>query len=455
MVVKAFNDKLTELGYPGLSIRLDGMDWGSWEQRGNAIVLSGGDYDLVFAANWSGFYNDAISGGAWAPWDKYLDEFPEFKRIIAPWKEATYEWGGDPDAMHIYRMPNIKEYASILCEVRWNKTVADKLGITEGMRNVRTVYDLEPFLDMYKNAYGRNGMAVLAVDTNVLVNCFQLGADPDAYVYQPAYNPNTDRYETGVFSPWFDDYIALRRNWYAKGYIPDYQQTEVWDDLVVKFGPESFLVYFNLGKPGGEAEMNISAPLVLGFEWGTTFLTPGIITNNSLMANSFAINARSGNVEASAFMHMLLNTNKELTNLINFGIEGVHYTLDNTGTLIRNEPSRYYSNLMWMLGNRFLCHRLLGEPENLGQIYADFNESAIIFPNFAFPKPEEKAWASVDTDMFKGVAGALKTQYERSISIGNISDADIADIRNRLNQANRQGMEDVYNREYQAWKASR
>ncbi|MCL2879124.1 MAG: ABC transporter substrate-binding protein [Treponema sp.] len=452
MVVKAFNDKLTELGYPGLSIRLDGQDWGSWNDRGNAIVLSGGDYDLVHAGSWWNFYSDALAGGAWAPWDSYLDQFPEYAKLIAPWKDKMYQWSGaDANAMHIYRVPNIKEYATYPCEIRWNKTVADKLGITEKLRAVKNIHDLDPYLELYKNTYGNKGMAVLAVDSNPLLEYFKLRGN----ILYPAYDPDTDRYETGAFMPWFDDYIALRREWRAKGYIPEYEQTELWDDLVRKFGPESFLVYFNSGKPGGEAELNTSAQQVLGFQWGTTFITPAFMDIDTLMGNCFAINAKSKNIEAAAFMHMLLNTNKELTNIINFGIEGVHYTLDADGILIKKEPSKYYPNLMWMLGNRFLCYRLPGEPDNLAQLYEDFNNSAITYPNFGFPGPNAAAWAGVDTDIVSGVVGALTTQYERSIQVGSISDADIADIKNRLIQANYKAVGNVYDREYNAWKANK
>jgi len=452
MVIKAFNDKLTELGYPGLSIRLEGMDWASWSERATAIVLSGGDYDLAYAPDFANFYSDAMNGSAWLPWDSYIDFIPEFAEWLAPWREYLYVWGADTREKHIYRIPNIKEYASYLCEARWNKTVADKLGIAEALRNVKTVYELEPYLEMYKNAYGSRGMAVLAVDTNDLANCFMLGG---AGLFQPVYDVNTDSYLNGAFSPWFDEYIKLRRDWYAKGYIPDYQQIELYDDLIQKFGPESFLVYFNKGKPGGEAEMNQTAMRQYGFEWGMTFLTPPYVDFSALMGVAWGLNARSRNPEATAFIFELLSTNKELTNLINFGIEGTHYTLDGDGILIRNEPSRYYSNLIWMLGNRFLCHRLPGEPENLTQIYEEFNNSAVKFPNFAFPYPGEEAWKGVDVDMFWGVYGAIRTQYGRSIQTGTISDAEIADIRRKLVQANYQGMDAVMNREYEAFKASR
>jgi putative aldouronate transport system substrate-binding protein len=452
LVIRAVNSRLTEMGYPGLNIRLDGMDWGSFGGRSSAIVLSGGDYDLVYAPSWVPFYNDAMAGGAWLPWDSYIDLVPEFAELLAPWREYLYVWGADMRYKHIYRIPNIKEYASYVCEARWNRTVADKLGITEGLRNIKTVYDLEPYLELYKNTYGSNGMAVLAVDTGQLINCFMLGAGS---AYQPVYDVNTDSYLNAAFSPWFDEYIALRRDWYAKGYIPDYQRTELFDDLVRKFGPEGFLVYFSQGKPGGEEETNQNALQLLGFLWGTTPLTPAYMDYNYLMGVAWGLNTRSGNPEAAAFVFELLSTDKELTNLINFGIQGTHYALDNTGTLIKNEPSKYYPNLMWMLGNRFLCHRLPGEPENLAELYEEFNNNAIRHPNFGFPYPSDKAWKGVDIDMFWSTQSALQAQYDRSIQVGTISDADIADIRRKLSQANYQGMDAVMNREYEAFKASR
>ena len=450
MVVQAINDKLTEMGYPGLTIRLDSMDWASWSGRSTAIILSGGDYDLAYAPDWAPFYNDALMGGAWLPWESYI--IPEYAEWIEPWREYLYVWGANHRQKHIYRVPTIKEYATYPLEVRWNKNVTDRLGITEAMRAVTSVYDLEPFLELYKNEYENRGMAVIAVDSGDLINYFALGAPG---IFQPVYTADTDSYVNAAFSPWFDEYVNLLRDWYAKGYIPDYQQLELLDDLILKFGTESFLVYFNRGKPGGEAELNQVAMQQYGFEWGVTVLTPPYIDLNALLAVSWGLNSRSRNPEAAAFVYQLLSTSKELTNLINFGIEGVHYNLDDNGVAIRVEPSRYFSNLLWMLGNRFLCHRLPGEPENLSELYMDFNNRAIRFPNFGFPYPGDDAWDGVNVDMFWGTAAALNTQYQRSIMIGNISDAEIADIRLKLTQSNFQGIDEVMNREYRTWQADR
>jgi len=451
-VVKAFNDRLAKMGYPGLKIKLDGLDWGSWTDRANAIVLSGGDYDLVFSPDWGNFYNDAKGGGAWQPWDPFIDQVPEFAALIEPWRDAIGEYMGyDPDVKHIYRMITIKEYASYLCEARWNRNVADKLGITQALRNVKSLADLEPYMEMYKKAYPNNGMAIVAPDTDPLVSCFM----PNASMFKPSFDLSIGKFRTGVFSAWFDQYVAQTRSWYAKGYIPDYEQTESYDDLIRKFGPESFLVYFNVGKPGGEEELNQNSKDLNGFLWGCTYLTKAYITLGSLMSNSWAINSRSRNPEATAFVYMLLETDRGLTNLLNFGIEGVHYTMDNTSTMVKTaDSSRYFPNLMWMFGNRFLCNRLPGEPENLAQLYEDFNQNAILLPDFGFQWPTDlSVWKGVDTDMFWGVYGAITTQYKRSIQTGTITDSQIADIRTKLTQANSQGMDRVLNKAFDEWKS--
>ncbi|MCL2109550.1 MAG: hypothetical protein FWH20_09445, partial [Oscillospiraceae bacterium] len=80
----------------------------------------------------------------------------------------------------------------------------------------------------------------------------------------------------------------------------------------------------------------------------------------------------------------------------------------------------------------------------------------ILFDDFAFAMPLS-AWEGpngADIDLYRGVVGALNTQYDRTILVGTITDSEIADIRNRLNQANYRAIEDVLNREFQAWKAS-
>jgi putative aldouronate transport system substrate-binding protein len=452
MVFKAFNDKLTEMGYPGLTVRFDGCDWGSFGEKGNALILSGGDYDMCYAPTWAGYYTDAMAGGAWLDWTPYIKLVPEYYAYQEEYLEYLYSYAADGVTKQIIFMPGIKEHNSFPCEIRWNKTVANKLGITEAMYNVKTLRDLDPYLEMYKNAYPNNGMAVLAVDAGGAISSyFDVGFSWGGVWF----NTKTDRYEVGATSPYFDQLIDVFREWRAKGYIPAYEQTELHQDLITKFGPESFLVYFNMGKYGDEAEYNQSAPTLYGFEFGTTFITQSFMTIGDLLGVPWAINARSRNPEAAAFVFQLLATNKELTNLIHLGIPGVHYNLDETGTVRMVQPQRYFSNIPWMFGNRFELHRLPGEPENLGALYLQGNRNALRPGNFAFTWPPESAFGNFNIDAMSGVIGSLAVQYGRSIETGTLTDAEKADIRSKLQQVNIQGYADILNREYEAFKASR
>ena len=447
LVTDAINDKLTEMGYPGLSIRLEGVDWAAFDMgRITAIIMSGQNYDLVYAPLWVPYQGDAFSGGGWQPWDPFINLLPEYSTMIEPWLEMIQQQGPDGH-IGIYRLPTMKEFATIPLEMRFNRTVADKLGITEDLYAVTDIRDLTPFLEMYQDAYPV-GMPVLAVGTGSVINAFQLRGDP----YEPRYNDRTGRLEAGIFAEWYDDYIAFRRDWYARGFVQDFQLTASTEDLMTRFGPESFLVYFNAGKPGGEAELNMTSDR-LGFEWGTTFLSPAIMTQDSILGNSWALNAKSRNPEASAFIYQLICTSYELNALLNFGIEGLHYTYDSDGVLHHTEGSRYAPNLMWMIGNRLLSPRLPGEPENLLELYEEYNNSAIKMPDFGFGIPDE-AWLGVNTDLYWGVVSALWTQYSRSIEIGIITDDEIRDMRTKLLNGGYQAFYEIYNREFEIFRAS-
>jgi putative aldouronate transport system substrate-binding protein len=410
--------------------------------------LSGEYYDLVYAPDWAPYRADALNGGGWQPWEPYIDLIPEYYEMIEPYRELLLEIGPDNES-HVYRLPTVKEFSSFPVEMRFNKTVADKLGITQALYDVKNVYELDPYLKMYKDAYPV-GMAVLAVASGALQSVFQMEGNP----FFASYCDKTGRYETGVFTDWFADYIKLRRDWYAKGYIPDYELTDSPEDLMVKFGPESFLVTFKGGKPGGEDELNLDNKERYGFDWGCTALTPAVMQKGDMLTNSWALNARSRNPEAAAFIYQLICTTPELNTLLNFGIEGEHYNMED-GILVKVENPRYYPGIPYLLGNRLICPKLPGEPDNLAEIYEEFNQKAIRLPTDGFQWPPESAWEGINSDMFWGVYSAIGTQYSRSIECGTITDREIEDIKTKLRAGNYKAMEDVMNREFEKFKESR
>ena len=65
------------------------------------------------------------------------------------------------------------------------------------------------------------------------------------------------------------------------------------------------------------------------------------------------ISRTSKNPEKAFKFIELVNTDKDLYNLICFGIEGKHYNLDENGRVVFNDQGGYIPKACWKFGNQF------------------------------------------------------------------------------------------------------
>lgn len=77
----------------------------------------------------------------------------------------------------------------------------------------------------------------------------------------------------------------------------------------------------------------------------------------------------------------LLYTDSEITNLICWGIEGVHYVKNSNGTItypkgVTAADTRYNFNRNWQLPNQYLAYVWQGDSIGLGHDVARYNEEA-------------------------------------------------------------------------------
>jgi putative aldouronate transport system substrate-binding protein len=218
------------------------------------------------------------------------------------------------------------------------------------------------------------------------------------------------------------------------------------------FGPESFLAYVNTGKPGDEEEMNPSNLQNNGFEYGETFLTRPIMGKGNILGVAFGLSVNSKNPEAAAFIYELICTDPALTNLLNFGFEGQHHTKDADGFISMAANSRYWPALQWEIGNRYLNYPLKGEPQNLGDLYDEFNKSALVPQNNGFTRPE--TYTEYNQDIFEAMRATLATQYFTAAICGTLTDRDIQDIKDKLASVEAQRYLDILNRYYKEWQTN-
>lgn len=108
------------------------------------------------------------------------------------------------------------------------------------------------------------------------------------------------------------------------------------------------------------------------------------IYNWSVMGSMQAISANSEYPEKAMEFLNLLNTDPKLRNMIDSGIEGVHYekVSDN---MIKNLPdAKNYDMPTFSLGNIMINYLNEGDPENKWEEFKKFNDAGINAPLLGF-----------------------------------------------------------------------
>lgn len=102
-----------------------------------------------------------------------------------------------------------------------------------------------------------------------------------------------------------------------------------------------------------------------------------MLTTNNLTSTMTAISSTSPNPERALEFLELLNTDKELFNLLCHGIEGTHYTVSDDGVFYQVvENSQYNPGADWMFGCVYNSYIAEGNPEDLWEQTDEVNRSA-------------------------------------------------------------------------------
>ncbi len=98
-----------------------------------------------------------------------------------------------------------------------------------------------------------------------------------------------------------------------------------------------------------------------------------------------AVSNQSKNKDKAVEFLNLLNTDKYLRNLLNHGIEGIHYTRVNDNQIkLDPEKSNNYSVGYYTLGNLFITDVLDNEPDTKWDEFRQFNEESENSPILGF-----------------------------------------------------------------------
>ncbi|MGO4108652.1 ABC transporter substrate-binding protein [Paenibacillus sp. YAF4_2] len=390
------------------SIDLIPIDWGQWDSKMNLLKASREPMDIIFTAQWNGHANDVAKKVFLAlddPNGPAGNLLAQYGKNITSSLDPAFLAGSKVNG-HNYGVPTNKELAA-QGGVIYRADIADKLGLTSKLNAVKTVKDLEAIL------------ATVKAKTNMTPLFLRDGDNFNSHYFaQQDFLGDTtieglirkDGTSTKVITRFDDkqymDQLKLTREFFKKGYInKDAATTQLSGQDALKKG-NVFMIVASL-KPGKDAETAIAANLAGKLK--QINMTERTVSTGETAGSMLGISTTSKNPARAMMFINLLHSDKYLNNLLNFGIEGEHYTKI-SAEIIKPGPkaANYNPGATWMFGNQFLNYVWNTEASNKWAAFKNFNRGAKLSPALGFTfnaQPVKTQVAALVTVRNKYIAG--------------------------------------------------
>ncbi len=350
----------------GINARLNlhCYDWGSYDQKMRTSIAAREEFDICFTSSWTNNYQQQAVKGAFIPLNDLMEEYaPKTKAQLG----EDFLKGSQIDGIN-YAIPANKEKAH-----QWGfiirKDLADKYSLD--ISKIKKLEDLEPYLQTIKenepNIYALE--ALNGESPFKLLDFDRIGDDKYPGV---VWNDSSDMKVFNEFeAPETKALFKTMHEFYNKGYIR--QDAGTVTDFNADLTAGKIFVSTKSLKPGKDAEMSIST----GYEWVQVEITPPIISNRDTSGSMQAISQTSKNPERALMVLELFNTDQYFNNLINFGIEDIHYKKISDNQIVPGpENEKYNPGTPWMFGNQFINYLWENEDPEKWDKFRDFNDKA-------------------------------------------------------------------------------
>lgn len=348
----------------GAKLDLQLIDGSAYQERMKMYMASGNDFDICFTSTWMNDYHKAAQSGGILDITSYIDEYaPSLKEIIPDYAIESAKVNGK-----IYGIPNVQVMTHPIC-LSATKEYVDKYNFD--FSSVKSMDDATPFLELIKkNELDKYAIKPMNIDYWVLPKWEFVIEESNIVIPKDG---SSSKLEIQFNTEEFKNGLKTTREWYEKGYIrPDI--SSMGDDSADEKAGK-YVVTCGTWKPGGDAYSTI--PKV------SAILHEPYLKRNGALQTVLSVGAKSKHPEKAVQLIELVNTNKELYNLLCFGIEGKHYNLID-GKLEKIKDSGYDMNCDWALGNQFNAYVRVEQDDNVWEETKKMNDEALRSPLLGF-----------------------------------------------------------------------
>lgn len=431
----------------GMKLDMQYIDDASFAEKMRLKMASHDTYDLTFAGYLNNYQSAVYMGGLYDITE--LIKETELDTVIPQYYIDMAEINGK-----IYGIPNIQVMSNPQ-SVTILESVADECGIKPIAEEIEeksvigaSLEEIQEVINLYDKMFGMvhekrpdlytwNPAANLAVSTIYEHIASGVGIRRDG-----TSNELVILQETEEWKAW----VAKVREWYNKGYIR-MDIASVGSSL--KSADERKLVAFatDTWKPGQDAYEKQ--------QYGESFVhikcTKPYIGRQSGLSTMIAVGANSKHPKEAVEFIKLINSRKDLYNLICWGIEGKHFNKNDNGTVSEIADSGYnIGKNAWKYGNQFNGYVTEGQSLDIWEQTEKMNNEADKSPIMGFvPNTDIIATETANVT-------SVSSEYSAKENFGTADMSEWYDEYNiKMDEAGIHKVRDELQRQYDEWLSSK
>lgn len=397
---------------------------GGYNEQMNLMISSNEQLDLAptFFAGPTTF-SAMTSQKQLMPLDDLLEEYGQdiLSTMKAEYMETTKLDGVT------YAVPVNKDMVSNMY-LAMRTDILEQIGMLEKAENLTSMSELTEILAAVKEQTDLVPMAPAGSQGNVTTFMPVLISDKfeDAVTYDKLINDYivafTDEPDKVVNLFETEEYKAalqVVRDWYEAGYVyKDSATTEDNNYMFVK-NDVAFAYFF-----AAENSTYMDTVAQSGYEMTVLKIASAPVSTSTVNTIVWTIPVTSREPEAAMKFLNLMYSNKEIIDLLNYGVEDVHYLVQEDGTYnfpegVDSNNAGYFINMTWEIGNQYLAGLWDGSNPQTREISAADNENPLLSPLIGFVadstglENEITAVTSVYNEYYKGLnCGILDLETE-------------------------------------------
>ena len=428
-------EAINEITREKIGVEVELMPIVIWDYSSQvSLALQGGEKVDIFQS--LGDFNNAVSTGMALDLTDMFDTYAaESKELIGTdWLAATSKAG------RIYGIPTYKPIA-LTAMVVYRQDIADELGID--MSQVNQVSDLTPILEQVKDAYP-DMTPLAAVNTGnigLITTVQNVDYLTDSYFAPKGVLIDNDPTVVDFYaSEEFADITNLARSWYNSDLVMKdaATTTSTASELMASGNYFGYIAAYSYPEEDTAASLEAQTG---GFDLGAKMIGDAFLDTTSINALTWMVSSTSDVPEAALKFLNLTFTDKDIVNLIIYGLEGRDYVMKEDSTVNYPEGQDastvpYTAQLSCgTLGNFFIMHPMEGTNiESLAwELEQNKNAELSIAMGFVFDNSnvvtEYTAVTNVIDQFLPGlICGSVDPETEIPVFLQRLEEAGLGDI---------------------------